>query len=115
MNSKVLSEKLIDLFDKLSAWNRFQTWEKLMKSKASHFSHLTKGQVHAIKSYYHPYKDICTDAHSFYTGATGNFHVNYIPDALWYAFIEPYYNPRRLAKSLDSKCLYERLLRGGIF
>lgn len=75
---------------------------------------MTQVQKSNIKSYFSRFKKVSTYAHAFYTDRTGNFFSEYIPDELWYAYIEPFYNPRSLAKALDSKVLYSRLLMGGV-
>lgn len=50
-----------------------------------------------------------TNEHEFYTGCTGAFYKEYIPDWVYYAYIDPYYNNWEMANFMDNKCFYELL------
>lgn len=98
--------------DSLSNVTRYYVWNRHMKHRAQGLGPLEKEQVVQINKLYNPYKRISLAAHTFYTKKTDVFSEYYIPDSLWYAYIDPYFNPRRLAKAMDSKFLYSRLLIG---
>lgn len=99
--------------DKFSAYRRFKRW-KIYRKLSIDKCLLTSDQIKKIKCLYSPYHKIGMHSHSFYTQKTGVFSEYYIPDELWYAYIEPHFNPRAIAKAMDSKVLYDRLLRGGV-
>lgn len=73
---------------------------------------LTKEQEESIKALYSPYAKVDLWAHNFYTEKTGKFHVDYVPDDLYYSYIDPYYNDWREARYADNKCMYHRLFAG---
>lgn len=73
---------------------------------------LTKEQEDQIKKYYAPYMKVTTEFHNFYTKVTGQFHVNYLPDDLYYNHIDRYYNDWRECAYIDNKCFYRRMFTG---
>lgn len=73
---------------------------------------LTKEQEAEIQKYYAPYKKVTTEFHNFYTDVTGQFHVNYLPDDLYYSHIDQYYNDWRECTFLDNKCFYPWMFTG---
>ncbi len=77
-----------------------------LKTNASVLSASDKTQ---IKKYYGKWHRCSTVFHNFYTEKTGAFHVNYLPDDLYYGYIDPYFNPIQKAKVMDNKCFYQRL------
>jgi hypothetical protein len=70
---------------------------------------LTKEQEKQIQEYYAPYKKVTTEFHNFYTKITGQFHANYLPDDLYYSYIDTYYNDWRECSHIDNKCFYPRM------
>jgi hypothetical protein len=70
---------------------------------------LTKEQEKQIREYYAPYKKVTTEFHNFYTKITGQFHVNYLPDDMYYSYIDTYYNDWRECSHIDNKCFYPRM------
>lgn len=110
MNFVRIYRKLHEFLNSLSDKRRYFIFERIRKTQAKRLTKLTPSQINSIKSLYSKYHKITTYAHSFYTHVTGKFNPRYIPDSLWYAYIEPYYNNRTLAKALDDKTLYNRLL-----
>lgn len=108
-----LYSNILHRLDSLSDAARYLVWNNGMKKRAKGLVPLEKEQVMAVRNFYRPFKNIDLSGHVFYTRKTGVFSEYYIPDSLWYAYIDPFYNPRRLAKALDSKFFYTRLLQGG--
>lgn len=106
--------KVAHLLETGSDLRRYYVWNATMKHRAQGCEKLTQEQDAVIDRLYAPYKKISHCGHQFYTDRTGAFSENYIPDSIWYAYIDPFYNPRSLAKALDSKVLYDRLLMGGV-
>ena len=47
--------------------------------------------------------------HQFYTQKTGVFSADYIPDDLYYCFVDPYYNNWSEASYIDNRCYYTKL------
>lgn len=50
--------------------------------------------------------------HEFYTQKTHLFDLRYIPDDIYYAYIDPYYNDWAIASHLDNKCYYYKIFEG---
>uniref|UniRef100_UPI0025935665 sugar-transfer associated ATP-grasp domain-containing protein n=1 Tax=uncultured Prevotella sp. TaxID=159272 RepID=UPI0025935665 len=50
--------------------------------------------------------------HRFYTMATGIFSEKYMPDSLYYQYIDPYFNNWNMAKYLDHKGMYRNMFPG---
>ena len=44
--------------------------------------------------------------HSFYSYCNGIKDVRYVPENLYYAYIEPYYNKKQFSQCCDDKCYY---------
>lgn len=107
---KLIFDNLKNYLEKLSDLSRFYRFELLRRRDAKRMPRLTKEQQKEIKTFYKRYHHTSTAAHQFYSGATGIYSHYYIPDGLWYGYIEPFYNPRSRAKSLDNKVLYNRIL-----
>ena len=85
------------------------------KTIASHLRgdvQLSKEQKKQIKDYYSPYFKVdkhTYTAHLYYLQKTGVFDVKYVPDPIWYAYIDPFFNNWTLDKYLDNKCFYSRI------
>lgn len=75
---------------------------------------LTKEQKRQIDEFYlkHYGKKIDKRWHRFYQSYTGNFCVDYFPESLFYAYLEPKLNPRKYAEVLSDKNLIGRLFDG---
>lgn len=112
MNKKLIFDNIRHQLDRLSDKIRYHSWNRRITQRVSSNDTLSKEQIKSVKSFYKPFHNINIISHRYYTSKTGEFHIDYIPDSLWYAYIDPYYNPRNLAKAIDSKILYSRLLGG---
>lgn len=109
MKSKNIINIINNQIENISSKRRYHVWEKYRKKSAKEYT-LNKDQITLVRNFYKNYHKISMYSHCFYTHKTVFFSEKYIPDALWYGYIEPFYNPRNLAKSIDSKVLYSRLL-----
>ena len=85
--------------------------EKLINKFANNRRSRIFEQLAELQNVYRKYHHTQFHSVAFYTQKTGNFDKYYIPDGLWYGFIDTYYNPPKIAKVLDSKTLYSRLLK----
>lgn len=70
---------------------------------------LSEEQKRKAIEYYKPFTKITTIFHEFYTQNNGKFCADYIPDDIYYCYIDPYYNDWQEAKYIDNKCLYSSL------
>lgn len=113
MNLKNIFDSLKNTLDRCSDLRRYYVYRRIGRQRQKGCKSLMANQILEAKEFYAPYFKIGISSHTFYSDKTGRFYPEYIPDELWYAYIEPYFNPRGLAKSLDSKVLYSRLLSGG--
>ncbi len=76
---------------------------------------LTEEQRKAVREFYAPYAPhgkVDLRYHNFYTATTGRFCVNYLPDELYYRYIDTYYNDWRESRFADNKCFYRRMFLG---
>lgn len=80
-----------------------------MKKSQTEKNVLTSEMKKEIKSFWSRYKSVPNVYHNFYTEKYGEFHKEYIPDEIYYNYIQPYFNNYRLAKALDNKCYYHKM------
>ncbi len=72
---------------------------------------LTSEQSKAVRRFYYPYK-VSTFTHREMLNATGEFHAEYLPEEMFFAFIDPYLNSHKQAVGLENKCLFDKLFPG---
>lgn len=65
-----------------------------------------------VNNLYTKYHRVSTVSHRFYTLATGSFDAHYMPDSLYYAYIDPFYNDWKRATYIDHKGYYQLLFPG---
>lgn len=71
---------------------------------------LTYSQKRAVQKFYSPYVLFLTKRyHRLYTAITGRFYPQYIPEELYFMWIDRYFCDRDEARYLDNKCYYYRL------
>lgn len=70
---------------------------------------LSKKQVNEINTFYNPYIKVSSISHNYYTEKTGFFYKEYIPEDIYFCYIDPYFNPPEAAKWIDNKCYYSML------
>ena len=73
---------------------------------------LSSNQKKSIKEIYHNTPKFSLIFHSFYTMATGKFSEKYIPDSLYYQYIDPHFNNWNMAKYIDHKGMYRTMFPG---
>jgi len=75
---------------------------------------LSKAQVKEINEYYASYgiNNIKTSWHKLCTHVSGEFHKEYIPEDLFYNFIEPNLNMYKMHPGLTDKNLLNRIFKG---
>lgn len=92
-------------------------WTCLMKRNVSSLGvrgggKLTNNQKNNIKKVFQKVPSFSYASHKFYTIATGKFFPNYMPDSLFYQYIDPFYNNWDMASFLDHKGLYRNMFPG---
>lgn len=70
---------------------------------------ISKSQKREAEKYYIPYGKIDTCYHDFYYAVTGKFDPRYIPNNLFYKYIDTFYGNKKKTSGLENKCLYEQL------
>lgn len=85
--------------------------ERLKKGQSDKYV-LTKEMEQEAKSFWNKYKSVPMIYHNFYTEKYGRFYKEYIPDEVYYNYIQPHFNNYRLAKALDNKCYYHKMFVG---
>jgi hypothetical protein len=73
---------------------------------------LTKEQEKEVLAFYKPYKKPSLVFHRYFTGVSGAFYPNYIPQDLYVGYIDPYFNDILAAKFYDNKTNYDALFHG---
>lgn len=71
---------------------------------------LTYAQRRAVRRFYSPYIRFLTKRyHRLYTAKSGRFYPEYMPEELFFMWIDRYFSDRDEARYLDNKCYYYRL------
>lgn len=99
-----------NLLEKLARPYRARYWSKICRARLRPEDRLSPGQEASVREFLKPYPKVSADSHRFYAGRTGSFDVRYIPDPLWYGYIDVFYNPVMKSRVMDNKCLYDRIL-----
>lgn len=99
-------------------WQRFKVnfrlynEDRIIKGKIDGCCPLTKEEKRLVRTFYSGYFKPKLTSHQFYKEKTGLFRVEYIPDYIWYSYIDPYFNDWKLDKYIDNKCYYHRIFPG---
>lgn len=72
---------------------------------------LTKEEIESAKSFYEPYCKINPIFFEFYREKTGEFSPRFIPDDIYYGYIDPYFNDWNRAVYMDNKCYYAAMFK----
>ena len=99
------------IFSAIRRFHMKRLVKKLKRSQSEKYV-LTKEMEKQVKSFWGQYKSVSTIYHNFYTEKSGQFYKEYIPDEIYYNYIQPHFNNYRLAKALDNKCYYHKMFRG---
>lgn len=105
---------------RLYEYYRYQSRKKLYHDKINQLvskfqaKNLSKAQISEIKNYYSSFgfQNIKTSWHELCTHIRGKFHRQYIPEDLFYNFIEPGLNMFDMHPGLTDKNLLNRLFKG---
>lgn len=109
MGFKEKGEELYErLYDVVRCYSAKQKRIKQFKRKSSAKA-LNAEQVKQVKEFYAPYKIPSMVFHRYFTEKTGEFHPNYMPQDIYVAYVDPYFNDIRGSKYLDNKCYFEAL------
>lgn len=89
-------------------------WQRKAISDAGQIkgAEISEEQKRQAVDFYRSYTPINTCFHSFYYKCTGQFDKRYIPDDVYYAYIDPYFNSWREALFLDNKTYYANIFHG---
>lgn len=94
-------------------------WTCLMKANIESLrkegiggGNLSSNEIKSIKELYHKAPKFSNIFHKFYTQATGLFFPHYMPDSLYYQYVDPYYNNWKMAQYIDHKGLYKDMFHG---
>ena len=87
--------------------------KKLIDEVSGLYPELTDEQKQETRDYYRPYvRRVNTDSHKVYSGKSGRFYPDYIPEDMYMCDIDRYLSDRETAYYLDNKCYYYRLFAG---
>ena len=86
-------------------------WNRKMIANATAFqeSDLSFEQIKQVYDYYSFVPKINVNSHRFYTKATGVFDKKYLPDDIFFAYIDPYFNQWDEAVKIDNKAYYRMI------
>lgn len=109
MGFKEKGEELYErLYDVVRCFSAKQRRIKEFKRKTNPKA-LTAEQIAQVKEFYKPYKIPNMVFHKYFTEKTGHFHPNYLPQDIYVAYVDPYFNDIRGSKYLDNKCYFGAL------
>ena len=77
--------------------------------KQHHYPKLTDAQEEEIREYYSGCPKFDTIYHRVYYGRVGRVEPSYMPEELYYGYIEPYMVRRQAARYIDNKTYYGRM------
>ena len=115
MNMQPISDEELDRLVYERRLGRIRRGQERMKRRAEENTEhyvLTKEQEEAAVRFYAPYTAIDPVYHNYYTEKTGIFSERYLPDDVYYYFIDYYFNDHTAAYYLDNKCNYEKMYPG---
>ena len=73
--------------------------------------YLNKSQVKETKKYWGNITNKCNINYiKYYSSRTQTFNKRYIPDNLYYSYIDMYFNDNKMSYGIDNKGLYDKLL-----
>lgn len=102
-NSITCYKKKMHSLRQMHYWNNIQN-KYIIENLGG--GHLTYEQKKSVDKVFGPYNYKNYTSHTFYTFASGNFDVNYMPDGFYYSYIDPYFNDWTRALYVDNKAYY---------
>lgn len=91
--------------------NRKKDWKEFATKHTKKCS-LTPEQIQQAKDFYAPYYAIEPIFFHFYYEKTGTFDVRFVPDDVYYCYVDPYFNDWDQAIYVDNKCFYPHMFTG---
>lgn len=81
-------------------------------SRLGHCVNLSKKQLNEVDSFWSRFVKVRPFSHAFYTEKTGLFSPLYLPDSIYFFYIDQFYNSWEAAKYIDNKSMYPRMFDG---
>ena len=81
-------------------------------SRLSHGVGLSKKQLGEVDAYWSQFVKVRPFSHAFYTEKTGVFSPLYLPDSIYFFYIDQFYNSWEAARYLDNKSFYPHMFNG---
>lgn len=88
-----------------------EQWRGVVKKYATGYK-LNEREKQQVDEVFKPYMKVTYGFHEYYSGNTGVFSPLYMPDDLYYNYVDRYYNDWEKATLFDNKCLYSDYFRG---
>lgn len=110
-NRKLIKDTINNVIDWYRVKCRKKDWVEFAKKHLKHSS-LTSTESKTAEDFYRPYCKVNPVFFDFYKEKTGCFDKKFIPDDIYYGYIDPYFNNWPAAVFLDNKCYYENLFAG---
>ena len=88
-----------------------QQWRKVVEKYATGYK-LNEKEKREVDKIFAPYMKVTYKFHEYYSGNTGVFSPLYMPDDLYYNYVDRYYNDWEKATLFDNKCLYDDYFTG---
>ena len=86
-------------------------WRKVAEKYATGYK-LNEKEKREVDKIFGPYMKVTYKFHEYYSGNTGVFSPLYMPDDLYYNYVDRYYNDWEKATLFDNKCLYADYFTG---
>ena len=108
MGFKEKGEELYESFyDSVRAFSAKK--RRIHEFKKKTVGKLSPDQAAEVRAFFAPYKQPNLVFHSYFTEKTGVFCPDYMPQDIYVAYVDPYFNDMRGSKYLDNKCYFEAL------
>lgn len=95
-------------------WERYVLYQRAKSSNKEIGGYIEKRSLpkekeQAALAFYAPYHKCDPVSFHYYYEKTGDFSVNYLPEDLYFCYIEPHYNDWREGAYADNKVLYHKM------
>lgn len=110
-----MKDRLFEIVNRIYLWIysfvNGSVYRILSKKRTKHLPNLTKSEKKEIIKYWSKYKNITRYVHEFkWFKSKGKLDKRLIPEELWHADIEPYFNNVLLEKAFQDKNYYEMVV-----
>ena len=101
-----------DMNNKRIINSRFHHWNRWAQNALGKkiCAVLSPEQLNELESFWNNYSKTNGLFHALYLDKTSNYSKYYIPDDIYYLYIDPYFNDWDKAKVFDNKCFYHVML-----